>query len=124
MQNSFENYVQTRGSADQSSVFSRYGIRPLYARFLTFFKRLLSDKFPALFFAGVFAAIVICVVGIPNLFIIKPRNTLPVCLRQFKNTNRLVAGENFCSCIHERGERLDKCLNEYNNAPDDITVKL
>lgn len=79
----------------------------------------MSNKFPTLFFAGVFAAIVICVVGIPSLYSIKPRNTLPQCIKQFKNTNRTVAGANFCDCIHNHGEPLNKCLNEFYNAPDD-----
>ena len=117
---SLESYFQTQESANQRGVFSRYGIRPLYARFLIFFKQLLNDKFPALFFAGVFAAMVICVVGIPSLYSIKPRNTLPKCVKQFKDTNRTGAGGIFCNCIHNNGEPLGKCLIEYNNAPDDI----
>jgi hypothetical protein len=118
-QKSLESDVQTQESAGMRAVFSRYGIRSLYARFRIFFKQLLNDKFPVLFFAGVFAAVVICVVGIPSLYSIKPRNTLPQCLRQFKNSSKIKAGENFCNCIHNNGEPLGKCLNEYNNAPDD-----
>ncbi|MFD2571857.1 DoxX family protein [Spirosoma soli] len=79
----------------------------------------MSNKFPTLFFAGVFAAVVICVVGIPSLYRIKPRNTLPQCIKQFKNTNRTVAGANFCDCIHNNGQPLNQCMNEYNKAPDD-----
>ncbi|MBA3633447.1 MAG: DoxX family protein [Acidobacteria bacterium] len=85
--------------------------------------RRMSNKFPTLFFAGVFAAVVICVVGIPSLYSVKPRNTLPQCIKQFKDTNRTRAGENFCNCIHTSGEPLGKCLNEYNNAPDD-TIRI
>jgi uncharacterized membrane protein YphA (DoxX/SURF4 family) len=115
-----ESYFQTQESADWRSAFSRYGIGPLYRRFRSFFKQLLNDKFPALFFAGVFAAIVICVLGIPSLYSIKPRNTLPQCLRQFKNTNRIQAGENFCNCIHKNGQPLGKCMDDFFNAPDDL----
>jgi hypothetical protein len=118
-QKSLERDVQTQESAGIRADFSKYGIRSLYARFRIFFKQLLNDKFPALFFAGVFAAMVICVFGIPNLYIIKPHNTLPQCIKQFKNTNRTGAGEIFCNCIHNNGETLGKCLNEYNNAPND-----
>lgn len=82
-------------------------------------KKSLSNKFPTLFFAGVFAAVVICVVGIPSLYSIKPRNTLQQCQKQFRNSGKTKAGENFCNCIHQSGEPLDKCLNQYNNAPDD-----
>ena len=117
---SVESDVQTQENADGRGVFSRYGIRSLYTRFRNFLKQLRNDKFPALFFAGVFAAVVICVVGIPNLYSVKPRNTLPQCVRQFKNSSKTKAGENFCNCIHQNGEPLNKCLNEFFNAPDDI----
>ena len=118
-QESLESYVQTQGGAGNRNVFSRRGIRLLYARFRIFFKQLLEDKFPTLFFAGVFSAIVVCVVGIPSLYRIKPRNTLAQCVRQFRNTNRTQAGEKFCGCIHKNGEPLGRCLNVYYNAPED-----
>jgi hypothetical protein len=120
---SVESHAQTQESADKNSALLWRGLRLIYTRFRIFFKQLLSDKFPALFFAGVFAAVVICVVGIPNLYSVKPRNTLPQCLRQFNNGSRIKAGENFCNCIHNNGEPLGKCLNEYNNAPDDTIGK-
>ena len=107
---SLESDVQTQESD---------GIPLLYARFRNFLKQLFKDKFPALFFAGVFAAVVICVMVIPRFYSVLPRNTYDRCLRQFKNTGRTVAGENFCSCIHKNGEPLNTCLNGYNNAPDD-----
>ena len=111
--------VQTEEIANRRSVFSRYGIGLLYARFRNFLKQPFNDKFPTLFFAGVFAAVVICVIGIPSLYSIKPRNTLAQCQRQFKDSRRTQAGENFCGCIHQNGEPLDKCLNEYNETPQD-----
>lgn len=117
---SLESDVQTQAIAGQRAVFSRHGIRSFYGRFRIFFKQLFKDKFPTLFFAGVFAAVVICVVGIPSLYSIKPRNTLSQCVKQFKNSGKTKAGNDFCDCIHTNGEPLDKCLNEYNNAPDDI----
>jgi hypothetical protein len=116
---SLESDFQTQESAGHGGVLSRYGIRSLYMRFRIFLKQLLNDKFPTLFFAGVFAAVVICMIGIPSLYSIKPRNTLPQCLKQFKNSSKIKAGENFCNCIHNNGEPLDKCMNEYHNAPDD-----
>jgi uncharacterized membrane protein YphA (DoxX/SURF4 family) len=118
---SLESYVQTQAGASRRTGFPWRGIRSLYARFHILFRRLLNDKFPALFFAGVFAAVVICMVGIPSLYVIKPRNTLAQCVRQFRNTNRTQAGEKFCDCIHKNGEPLDKCMNEYFNAPEDDT---
>jgi uncharacterized membrane protein YphA (DoxX/SURF4 family) len=118
-QESLEGFVQTQESAGMRAVFSRHGIRLLYERLRMFLRQLFNDKFPTLFFAGVLAAMVICVVGIPSLYSIKPRNTLPQCLRQFKNSNKTKAGENFCDCIHKNGEPLDKCMVEFFNAPDD-----
>jgi uncharacterized membrane protein YphA (DoxX/SURF4 family) len=118
---SFKDYLQTEEGAGERVVFSRKLIRSLYTRFRSFLKQLFSDKFPALFFAGVFAAVVICVVGIPSLYSVKPRNTLPQCLRQFKNSTKTVAGEVFCNCIHNEGKPLNKCLNEFYNAPNDVT---
>jgi hypothetical protein len=116
---SIESYAQIRKSTGQPSAFLWRGIRLIYARFRIFLRQLFNDKFPALFFAGVFAAVVICVAGIPSLYSVKPRNTLPQCLKQFNNTNRVKAGENFCNCIHNNGDPLNKCLNEYNSASDD-----
>jgi uncharacterized membrane protein YphA (DoxX/SURF4 family) len=111
--------AQTEESAGQRAVFFRHAVRSVYARFYTLFKQLFNDKFPAKFFAGVFAAVVICVVGIPTLYSIKPRNTLLQCQRQFEDRGKSKAGENFCNCIHQNGEPLGKCLNEYNKASDD-----
>lgn len=116
----FENADQTHDGAAWRNIFSGHGRNLLYARFRTFLKQLLKDKFPFLFFAGVFAAIVICVIGIPSLYSIMPRNTLPQCLKQFKDPRRIKAGENFCHCIHQNGEPLNKCMNEYFNASENI----
>lgn len=114
-----ESYFQTEESANRRGAFFRHGIRSLDARFRIFFKQLFNDKFPTLFFAGVLAAVVVCVAGIPSLYSIKPRNTLLQCQKQFRNTDRTQAGEKFCDCIHKSGEPLDKCMNDFKNAPDD-----
>ncbi len=119
-QKSLESDVQTQETVGQGSVFSRYKPRSIYARFRIFLKQLLNDKFPTLFFAGVFAAVVFFMIVVPRLYSVRPRNTLPQCLRQFKDSPRIKSGENFCNCIHISGEPLGKCLNEYNNAPKDI----
>ncbi len=118
-QKSFDGNWQTPETIGQSGIFARYKPRSLYARFRIFLKQLLNDKFPTLFFAGVFAAAVFFVAVVPGLYSVRPRNTLPQCLRQFKD-GRTEVGENFCNCIHTNGEPLNKCLNEYNNAPKDI----
>ncbi len=119
-QKSLESDVQTQETVGQGGVFSRYKPRSIYARFRIFLKQLLNDKFPTLFFAGVFAAVIFFMIVVPRLYSVRPRNTLPQCIRQFKDSNRIKAGENFCNCIHTNGEPLNKCLNEYNNAPKDI----
>ncbi len=118
-QQSLESHIQTQASTGQRSGFSRHGRRLIYARFRVFFKQLFNDKFPILFYAGVFTAVVICVVGIPSLYSIKPRNTLAQCLRQFKDSSKAKAGENFCDCIHKNGEPLDKCMNDFSNESED-----
>ena len=118
-QRSLEGYVQIQASVDRRGVFSTKGRRVLFARLRGLFKQLFNDKFPTLFFAGVLAAIVVCVVGIPSLYRIKPRNSSAQCVKQFRNTKRTRAGENFCNCIHKNGEPLDKCMNEFFNAPED-----
>lgn len=97
----------------------KFGIRPLYERLRNVVGQLFKDKFPWLFFAGVFAAVAVCVVGIPSLYRIKPRNTLTQCQRQFTKSTKTKAGEIFCNCIHQNGEPLDKCLNDFSNAPPD-----
>lgn len=118
-QKSLVSDAQTQETVGQDGVFSRYKPRSIYARFRIFFGQLFNDKFSTLFFAGVFAAVVFFMIVVPRLYSVRPRNTLPQCLSQFKE-NRTKVGENFCNCIHTNGEPLNKCLNEYNNAPKDI----
>lgn len=119
-QKSLESGIQTGEVADERGILFRYGIRSLYARFRNFLKRLFSDKFPTLFFAGVFASVVFFVMVVPRFYGIMPHNTFPRCLRQFNGTNRTQAGKNFCNCIHTNSEPLNKCLSDYNNAADDF----
>jgi len=110
-------------SAGNRGFFSQYGIKSLYANLRELLGELFTTKFPFLknfpylFVAGVFAAIVICAVVIPNLYSVVPRNTLPQCLRQFEKGGKTVAGNAFCTCIHQNGEPLDKCLTDFHNAP-------
>ena len=77
-----------------------------------------SNKFPTTFFASVAAAVAL-VVLMPNLFEVMPRNTLADCRSQFKGGHRTQAGDNFCECIHEKGQPLDQALANYDKAPDD-----
>ena len=82
-------------------------------------KKSLSNKFPTLFFAGVFAAVIVFATVVPRLYSIRPRNTFSQCIKQFKGSNRTEAGYDFCDCIHKYGEPLDKCLDKYKKAPND-----
>lgn len=111
--------VQIEEIVKDRPFISRFGISALYARFRLFLKQLFSDKFPFLFFAGVFATVVFFMFIVPRLYSIRPRNTFPLCATQVKDTTRTKAVESFCHCIHNNGESLDKCLTDYNNAPDD-----
>ncbi len=46
-------------------------------------KKSLSNKFPTLFFAGVFAAVIVFAAVVPRLYSIRPSNTLSQCIKQF-----------------------------------------
>lgn len=116
-----ESDLQRQENAGQRGGYLRNGIRSIYTRFRSFLKQLFHNKFPKLFFAGVFAAVVFFVIVFPRFYRVKPRNTMPQCMRQFKDSQRTQAGGNFCECIHTKGDPLNKCLNEYDNAPDDAT---
>lgn len=76
----------------------------------------LSNKFPTLFFAGVFATVVLYVLFITNVYNIMPRNTLPDCMTQCDDSSNPRACEDFCDCIHTQGRPLDECLDKYNKA--------
>lgn len=104
---------------DDFSIFPPAENKSLFARFRLFIKQLFGDKFPFLFFAGVFASVVFFVLVMRGFYSVMPHNTYPQCIRQFNGTNRVTAGESFCGCIHNNGEPLNKCLNDYNNVPDD-----
>jgi uncharacterized membrane protein YphA (DoxX/SURF4 family) len=80
----------------------------------------LNNKFPIKFFAGVAAAVIVFMLVIPNLYDVLPKNSLLQCQKQFKGKNRAKAGDDFCDCVHKNGEPLDKCLDEYEKAADDI----
>ncbi len=114
--------VQTQESAVKRTIFSRKAIGLLYARFRIFLKQLLNDKFPKLFFAGVVAAVIVFALVVPNLYNIKPHNSLSDCQKQFKDTGRTKAGDGLCNCIHKQGEPLDKCLDEYEKFSDDANA--
>lgn len=123
--NSIENEIRQKYFPANGVGFFPNPIRFFYTRIRGVLSQLFTKKFPFLvnfpwlFVAGVLMTMIFFVGIAPRLFNVVPRNTFERCVRQFKNTNRIVAGENFCGCIHEQGEPLNKCLNDYENAPDD-----
>jgi hypothetical protein len=50
---------------------------------------------------------------------IMPRNTLPDCVAQCKDSKKQKACLEFCDCIHKEGNPLDSCLDAYNKAGED-----
>jgi hypothetical protein len=83
----------------------------------------LSNKFPALFFAGAAATLVVLVLAVTNVYNIMPRNSFSDCTRQCERSNNPKACNNFCDCIHKKAQPLGKCLDEYNKALKD-TVRI
>ncbi|QKJ32319.1 DoxX family protein [Mucilaginibacter mali] len=78
----------------------------------------ISNKFPAKFFAGAFAAVALLVLTIVTVFDIKPRNTMQDCTAQCPNSKNPQACMAFCDCIHNEGQPLDRALEEYHKAID------
>ncbi len=76
----------------------------------------LSNKFPIGFFGGVFTTVVIIVLVTTNMYEIQPFNTIRDCKTQCKDSRYPKASEEFCDCIHNQGNPINKCLDEYNRA--------
>ena len=72
-----------------------------------------SRKFPFVFFACVVAAVVSVIVI--NIFVydIRPGNSELECTNGCAGNTRPEACKQFCNCIYNEGNPLDKCLEEY-----------
>lgn len=72
-----------------------------------------SRKFPFVFFACVVAAVVSVIVV--NIFVydIRPGNSELECTNGCAGNARPEACQQFCNCIYNEGNPLDKCLEEY-----------
>lgn len=79
-------------------------------------QKAISNKFPTLFFAGVAATIALLVLIVAKAFTIMPHNNLRDCQAQCADSKNPSACAVFCDCIHQKGEPLDKCLDQYNMA--------
>lgn len=75
-----------------------------------------NTKFPFLFFTGVIAIIGLIIALAQFGYEAMPRNSKSDCREQFKNTKNEIAGFKFCDCIHNNGEPLDDCLEDFENA--------
>lgn len=79
-------------------------------------ERVLSNKFPFMFFGFVFATAVSVILINHFLYEIRPGNSLVECANSCVNSSNPTACEGFCDCIHNQGKPLDKCLGEYEKA--------
>jgi hypothetical protein len=72
-----------------------------------------SRKFPFVFFACVVAAVVSVI--IINIFVydIRPGNSELECTNGCAGNTRPEACKQFCNCIYNEGNPLDKCLEKY-----------
>ncbi|RYY70240.1 MAG: DoxX family protein [Chitinophagaceae bacterium] len=75
-----------------------------------------DNKFPFLFFAGVFSAGLIIIAISLFGYEAMPRNSAADCKQQFVNTARKEAGCQFCDCIHVEGKPLNACLEQFEKA--------
>lgn len=72
-----------------------------------------NNKFPFLFFSGVFATFGLIIVVFLFGHEVMPRNSLSDCKSQFINTENEITGISFCECIHISGLSLSECLENF-----------
>jgi uncharacterized membrane protein YphA (DoxX/SURF4 family) len=77
-----------------------------------------KNKFPFVFFGCVFATAVSVIVINHFLYDIRPGNSLVECSNGCGGNDNPKACEEFCDCIYNHGNTLDKCLNDYEKAED------
>ena len=75
-----------------------------------------DNRFPWRFLGIVLLTVVAVVLFARFGHEVMPRNSLRDCKLQFEDSGAGSAGDNFCNCIHRRGETLDQCLQEYEAA--------
>lgn len=73
-----------------------------------------DNGFPFLFFGGIGAAFVLTILIFLNGFDIMPRNSLTDCKKQYANSKYENIGNEFCECIHLKGNILDDCLKTFS----------
>lgn len=77
-----------------------------------------NTQFPFLFFAGVLSTILLTVTYAHYGHKAIPRNSLSDCKKQFVNTKNEAAGFKFCECVHNNGNPMDECLEEFERTTD------
>jgi uncharacterized membrane protein YphA (DoxX/SURF4 family) len=75
-----------------------------------------TNKFPVLFFTGVFATFLAVGITVTHIYTIMPRNTLTDCETQCDDSENPEACKVFCESIHTGGQDLDKSLDKYRQA--------
>jgi uncharacterized membrane protein YphA (DoxX/SURF4 family) len=73
-----------------------------------------NAKFPVLFFACVFAAVVSVIVINVFLFDIRPGNSEIECTNGCRDSGNPTACQHFCDCIYKQVNPLKACLDEYH----------
>jgi hypothetical protein len=75
-----------------------------------------TSKFPIWFFGCVLAAVVSVIAIDDLLYPIRPGNEQVECANGCKNKGNPGACKNFCDCIYNAGNPLNRCLDEYRRA--------
>ena len=83
-----------------------------------------SNRFPFKFVLGSAAAVAGIVAGVFAMsnYAVMPENSISDCVERFEGSNRTTAAAEFCDCVHTEGLPLDTCLEQYENAPDDVVL--
>lgn len=76
----------------------------------------LNDKFPIKFFAGVLLVIFVIVTHTSVFYKVLPRNTISDCKSQCKGEMNTEQCIKFCECIHNEGNSLEICLDQFANS--------
>lgn len=78
-------------------------------------KDAMEKKFPLKFFLGVFAVVAFVAFHTSIFYDIMPRNNHADCKAQCESENDIDCLD-FCACIHEEGNSLTTCLQEYDDS--------
>lgn len=80
-----------------------------------------KNKFPTAFFIGVMITVALTVLIITNSYDKKSRNTLEDCMNDCRASDSTQACFDFCDCIHNQGQPLGKCSEEFRKQKNSVT---